>query len=64
MKFPFASDLFPDFITVSVRWETQEQAPFVVFAFVLEVRQFVIVFGVGICGCNFLDVRLKWRHYF
>lgn len=63
----FPSDLFPDFITVSVRWEIQEQACFVVFrvfVIVLEVSQFVIVFGVAICGCNFLDARLKWRHYF
>lgn len=67
MKSPFPSDLFPDFSTVSVRWEIQEQACFVafrVFVIVLEVSQFVIVFSVAICGCNFLDARLKWRHYF
>lgn len=67
VKSPFSSDLFPDFITVSVRWEIQEQACFVafrVFVIALEVSQFVIVLGVAICGCNFLDARLKRRHYF
>lgn len=67
MESPFSSDLFPDSITVSVRWEIQEQTCFVafrVFVIVLEVSQFVIVFGVAICGCNFLDARLKRRHYF
>lgn len=67
MKSLFPHVLFPDFITVSVTWEIQEQACFVafrVFVITLEVSQFVTVFGVAICGCNFLDATLKWRHYF